>query len=132
MLSNPEAIEFYEKNNNELYFYENVYRKVANCISDYMTSHNEIDSAMLLNYIEINDFPDKDEISKEVTTLSMEDNHIEECNEEVLKNLLNTIVSEKNRIHEKETLEENLKNKDPLDQARILADYIKRTKKNKK
>jgi ribosome recycling factor len=72
------------------------------------------------------------EISKEVTTLSMEDNHIEECNEEVLKNLLNTIVSEKNRIHEKETLEENLKNKDPLDQARILADYIKRTKKNKK
>jgi hypothetical protein len=97
-----------------------------------MTSHSEIDSAMLLNYIELNDFPDKDEISKEVTTLSMEDNHIEECNEEVLKNLLNTIVSEKNRIHEKETLEENLKNKDPLDQARILADYIKRTKKNKK
>lgn len=127
MLHNPSALAFYEEN--DMHFFEPVHRKIAEYLMEYKKEHADLDQAMMLNFLEINDYPDKDEISEEISMIMFEDNHLNKCNDKLLTDLKASIDDEMQKMYEKSTLDMVIQDKSPLDQARIIADYIRRNKK---
>lgn len=121
MLKNPEAIKFYEKN--EIGFYDEIYRSIANFLIDYIQKNNEIDISGVISFIEQSDLENKSELIESITEIYFEKFHPKNCSEELLNDYLNTINSEKQKIFESDTLNQALKGKDPLDQARIIANF---------
>ena len=132
MLNNPEAVEFYEERVGM--FYDEVYRQVANYIVDYAKENNNLSVINIMTYLEANDAENKTELINELANISLEETHNTKCSSELLENLLATINEEKDKIYEKDVLEQSLKNKDPLEKARIMAEYNRRKMKkiNKK
>ena len=61
--------------------------------------------------------------------MSYEDTHSKKCTQELLNNLFSSIQEEKERIFEKDTLDQSLQGKDPLEKARIMAEYNRRKMK---
>lgn len=121
MLKNPEAVHFYETN--EIGFYDEMYRSIANFLIDYIKSNNEIDISGVISVIEQSDLQNKSEIINSITEIYFEKYHPQNCNEELLNDYLNTINTEKEKIFEYDTLNQALKGKDPLDQARIISNF---------
>lgn len=73
MLVGEEARDYYK---NEIsYFYNELYRKIANFLIDYDREHTQIDIPSLLVSLEGSEISDKEEISKEITGLLMEKEH---------------------------------------------------------
>ena len=132
MLYNPQAVEFYEQRVGS--FYDDVYRQVANYIVDYAKENDKFDAFNIMAYLEANDSENNTELINELANISFEDNHNNKCTPELLENLLAAIQDEKAKIYEKDILEQSLKNKDPLEKARIMAEYNRRKMKkiNKK
>ena len=131
MLNNPEAVRFYERNVGG--FYDEIYRTIANYILEYVTSNPNFDANDIIAIIENGDVENKDALIDEITTLCFESTHPTTCSVELLNNLLESINEEKDRIFEKDMLEESLKDKSDLEKARIIAEYNRRKmKKNKK
>ena len=130
MLNNPEATAFFEENN--CVFVDNVYRGLANFIIEYAQDHPDYIPIDMLSALENSELENKDELIQEFTTLYLEKNHPTDCNKALLDNLLDSINDEREKIFEKDTLEESLKGKDPLEQARILSEYNRRKMKNNK
>ena len=124
MINNPEAVAFYEENVGT--FYDEVYRQVANFVIDYVKNNQNVSPVGILASLEMSDLDNKQELINELTTLSYEETHNDECTEELLENLYNSITNEKERIFEKDTLEQSLSGKDPLEKARIMAEYNRR------
>ena len=127
MMNNPSAVVFYERNLSG--FYDEVYRQIANFIIDYAKIHPEFSAIDLMAAVEASEVDDKDAITNEMTNLFLEKNHPTNCNEELLDNLVNSINNEKDKIFENDMLEQSLEGKDPLEQARIIADYNRRKMK---
>ena len=121
MLKNPEAIKFYERN--EIGFYDEIYRSIANFLIDYIQKNNEIDISGVISFIEQSDLENKSELVESITEIYFEKFHPKNCSEELLNDYLNTINFEKQKIFESDTLNQALKGKDPLDQARIIANF---------
>ena len=130
MLLNKSAVAFYEQNN--ILFYDDVYRQIANFIIDYAKSHDDLDTSGFLTSLELSGVDGLDSIVNECTQLYCEKNHPTICSDELLQNLLNSINEEKEKIYKKDILEQALDGKDPLEKARILADYNRRESKNRK
>lgn len=130
MLNNFAATAFYEEKG--MCFYDNVYRAIADYLIEYKSTHSEIDLPLILNYLEINDVKDKEQLSDEISQIMFEENHIEKCDDKLLISLKETIDDEKNKIYEKDTLKSLLNGKSPIDQARIVSDYLRRNKNKKK
>ena len=129
MATNPAAVSFYEEKVEN--FYDETYRQIANYLVEYAHESDSFDSSTLIASLEQSELENKDELINELTTLLIEKNHPNECTEELLSNLLDSIQSEKNRIFEEDTLEQSLAGKDPLEQARILSEFNRRkAKKN--
>ena len=124
MINNSEAVAFYEENVGT--FYDEVYRQVANFVIDYVKNNKDVSPVGILASLEMSDLDNKQELINELTTLSYEETHNDECTEELLENLYNSITNEKERIFEKDTLEQSLNGKDPLEKARIMAEYNRR------
>ena len=61
----------------------------------------------------------------------MERNHPNVCNATLLDNLHAVIEQEKDRIFEKDTLDQSLEGKDPLAKARIVSEHNRRKMKKK-
>ena len=76
----------------------------------------------------MSEIDNKRELINELANLSYEDTH-NKCSDELLKNLLSSIDEEKEKIFEKDTLEQSLRGKDPLEKARIMAEYNRRKMK---
>ncbi len=127
MLNNQEAIYFYEENVGG--FYDDVYREVANYVIDYAKVHDNFTMIDIMSSIEASELENKDEMVREVSDMSFETMHNNECTKELLENLLSSIEEEKEKIFEKDTLEMSLSGKDPLEKARILAEYNRRMMK---
>ena len=127
MLNCSKAIEFYEDKVGT--FYDEVYRQVANYIVDYAKINNDISTIDIIASLEMSDLPNKFELVNELTQISYEDTHNKNCTEELLNNLLASIAEEKQKIFEKDTLEQSLSGKDPLEKARIMAEYNRRKMK---
>ena len=132
MLNNAVAVEFYEQRVGS--FYDDVYRQVANYIVDFTKVNDNYNSLNILSSLEASNVDNKTELINELANISFEDTHNKKCSMELLENLLSSIDEEKERIFEKDTLEQSLKNKDPLEKARIMAEYNRRKMKkiNKK
>ena len=124
MLHNPEAVVFFEHNVKG--FYDEMYRAIANFIIDYATNHPNFDPNDIIASIEESDAENKDSLIEEITTLCFESTHPTTCSVELLNNLLDSINNEKNKIFEKDMLEESLKDKSEIEQARIIAEYNRR------
>ena len=130
MLNNPEAVEFYEQRVGT--FYDDVYRQVANYIVDYAKMTDDVNAISVLSSIEMSELENKQELINELANLTLEDTHNKNCSKELLENLLASIDEEKEKIFEKDMLEQSLKNKDPLEKARIMAEYNRRKMKKAK
>ena len=129
MLRNPSAITFYEENS--MYFFDEVYRNIANYLIEYASNGGELEPSMVISYLEANEIPNVEAITREISSILMEKNHPDVCNKELLENLKASIDDEKTKIYEKDTLEMLLAGKSELEKARIINDHVRR-KKNKK
>lgn len=131
MAHNRMAVSFYEHKTTG--FYDPVYRAVANYLVEYSHQAKDFDVASIITALEISNLDNKDELINELSTIYIEKTHPNQCTNEFLYNILNSINQERERIYEEETLEESLKGKDPLEQARILRDYnLRKTRKAQK
>lgn len=128
MLHNKSAVEFYEKNVDG--FYDDVYRQIANYLIEYCQHDNNLSVVDLISMIETSDCNNKDKIISEISNLELEENHVKKCNTELLNNLLESINEEKNKVFEKDLLDNSIKGKDPLEQARIVAEFNRKKNKN--
>ena len=127
MLNNQEAIYFYEENVGG--FYDDVYREVANYVIDYAKIHDNFKMHDIMSSIESSELENKDSLVREIVDMSLEPMHNTKCSKELLDNLLSSMNEEKEKIFEKDTLELSLSGKDPLEKARILAEYNRRRMK---
>ena len=124
MTLNSSAIDFYEQKIGG--FYDDIYRTIATYIVGYKEQHNDIDVNGVISNIEIDEFENKNEVLDDLITLIDEDYHPKECDENLLNDLLDTMNEEKARITEEDALNDSLKGKDELEQARIIAEYNRR------
>lgn len=127
MLNDPKAIAFYE--NRVGTFYDEVYRQVANFVIDCAKESGEPTIVDIVSSIEMSDVENKAELINELANLAYEETHNKKCSDELLENLYSSIKEEKERIFERDTLEQSLNGKDPLEKARIIAEYNRRKMK---
>jgi DNA primase len=130
MLKNPAAIAFYEENN--MYFFDEVYRKIADYLIEYISTGESLDISNLIAYLEYNGVPNLDAIKTEISDITFEDTHSTECSPNLLNELKESIDDEKTKIFEKDSLQQLLNGKTPLEQARIYNDFVQRKKNRKK
>ena len=83
----------------------------------------------IMSSIESSELENKDSLVREIVDMSLEPMHNTKCSKELLENLLSSMNEEKEKIFEKDTLELSLSGKDPLEKARILAEYNRRRMK---
>ena len=128
MLNNPNAVRYYEQKVDG--FYDEIYRQIANFIVDYVAKHPEYSAIDLLSALEASDVENNEQLTQEMSSLFIEKNHPTECTDALLKNLVDSISQEKEKIFEDDMLEQSLEGKDPIEQARILSEYNRRKMKN--
>lgn len=127
MLQNKNAVECYEDKLTG--FYDETYRQIANYLVDYMQNHDNLEPADIITSLEMSDLDNKQSLINEMTSLFLEKNHPQKCDDALLNNLLDSISEEKEKIFEKDTLNQSLEGKDELEKARIVADYNRRKAK---
>ncbi|NLB49054.1 MAG: DNA primase [Erysipelotrichia bacterium] len=128
MLQNKEAVGFYEGNIDG--FYDSTYRVIANFLIEYARNHESFVPTDLISSLENSDLDNKEAMINQISELYMERNH-PACDDELLNTLEGVIKEEKERIFENDMLAHSLENKEPLEQARILADYHRRKMRGK-
>ena len=85
----------------------------------------------LLASLETSNLEDKDELINKISELYLERNHPNVCNDELLNSLHSVIEQEKDKIFEKDTLEQSLEGKDEMVKARIISEHNRRKMKKK-
>lgn len=125
MLLGEEARMYY-KNQIE-FFYNELYRKIANFLMAYDEKHSKVDIPTLLVSLEASDLSDKDDISKEITGLLMEKEH-PPYSQKVMDEYRDTIIEERSKLYRKTRLSQEIQGKMPLEQAEIIAQYTKKEK----
>ncbi|HHT67091.1 MAG TPA: DNA primase [Erysipelotrichaceae bacterium] len=129
MLKNKHAVAFYEGNIDG--FYDSTYRLIANFLIEYAQNNENFVPTDLISSLENSDLKDKEAMINQITELYLERNHPKVCDDQLLNNLEQVIKQERERIFEKDLLEQSIENKDPLEQARIISDYNRRKMRNK-
>lgn len=124
MMNDEKAISFYEEKVGT--FYDDVYRQVANYIVDFAKFNDNVSTIDIISSLEMSDLDNKSELINELVEISYEKTHNKDCTQELLDSLLSSIDDEKEKIFEKDTLEQSLSGKDPLEKARIMAEYNRR------
>lgn len=127
MLFHKEAVKFYE--NNVKYFYNEVYRQIANFIVEYVSNNEFVDLTSIIDSIMTSNLNDKDKIVNEVTSLGFDVDSTSLYDKSVMDDCLKVIDEERQKLYERTTLEKALEGKSAEEQARLLSDYIKRTNK---
>ncbi len=123
MTQNKSAVGFYEAKTPG--FYDDVYRTIANFVVEYAASHEMMDDVGLMSLLESSDLENKERIIRDLVSIYSE-THPHECTEELLNNLLDTIVSERKRITEEDVLSQSLEGKSELEKARIINEFNRR------
>ena len=123
MSQNKAAVSFYEQKIGG--FYDDIYRQLANFMVEYADSHEQMDFNGVMLLVENSEVDNRDELVNDLTSLLVE-THPDKCSDDLLDNLYDTINSEKNRITDEDILEDSLKGKSELEQARIIAEFRKR------
>ena len=81
--------------------------------------------AGLMTLLEESEVDNKQQLINDLTAIYME-THPNECTDELLNNLLETMNSERNRISAEDVLSQSLEGKTELEKARIISDYNRR------
>jgi len=122
MIHNESARAFYE--NKVDGFVDKIYRALADFIIDYASNHQQVDPIDLISSLENSDLDNKQELIDELTNLYFDKtSHPDNCTSEYLQNLLDSITSEKEKVYKEDLYRQSSQGKDPLEQARILANY---------
>lgn len=123
MTQNKAAVTFYEKKSPG--FYDDLYRTVANFVIEYASDHEEMSESGLMSLLESSELENKDKVIRDLTALFTEI-HPQNCSEELLNNLLETIEDERKRISEEDVLSQSLEGKSELEKARIISEFNRR------
>lgn len=123
MTQNKAAVAFYEQKAPG--FYDDLYRTIANFVVEYAATHEMMEDAGLLSLLEMSDLENKEKIIRDLVAIYSE-THPQECSEELLNNLLETIMSERKRISEEDVLSQSLEGKSELEKARIINEFNRR------
>ena len=121
MLHKKEAIDFYEEKTDG--FYTPLYRQIAEFLANYAQEHEKLVPDEMISSLEESDLEDKDTMVNDVTELLMESTHPNNLDDRFLNDLLETMNSERNKIFKDDMLKSSLEGKDPLEKARILAEF---------
>lgn len=130
MTQNKSAVSFYEQKVPG--FYDDFYRTIANFVVEYAATHDMMDDSGLLALLESSDLENKEKIINDLISIYME-THPQKCSDELLDNLLETILDERKRISDEDVLNQSLEGKSELEKARIISEYNRRimSKKDK-
>ena len=126
MFVSDEAIKFYEQDIK--YFYNEVYRAIANFILEQHKSAKDIDSSAMIDELNTLDIKNKDEIISEITAIGFRKDK-EQYSKKVLEDCQVVINEERTKIYEKNLLKQECEGKSPEEQARIIAEYLKKKQK---
>ncbi len=128
MLTDARAIEFYKTKIE--YFYDDIYRQIANFIVE-RSAEEELPSLnSLLSDINQLEADKKEAIVKEVTEVALEKDY-PKCDEALLEEIQQVIVSEREAFHYQMQLQRALEGKDEKEKARIVTEFNRLMKKNK-
>ena len=123
MTQNKSAVAFYEQKVPG--FYDDLYRTLANFVVEYASEHEKMSEAGLMASLEASDLENKEKVIRDLVSLCTE-THPQECSDELLNNLLDTIMSERKRISEEDVLSQSLEGKSELEKARIINEFNRR------
>ena len=123
MLLSKEAVRYYQMNIK--YFYNEIYRNIANFVIEYSVDHDKIESSDIISLIELSEVENKSDIVDEVTALSFE--KTPPYTKELMDECKDIISEERTKLYERSTIEKALEGKSSEEKARILKDYLKRT-----
>ena len=123
MLESKDAVRYYETNIK--YFYNEVYRTIANFVVEYANQHDVIDASDIIGLVETSEVTNKEEVVNELTTISFD--KTPPYSKELMDDCSAIIASERSRLYERNTIEKALEGKSPEEKARILRDYFNRT-----
>lgn len=125
MFVSDEAIKFYEEYIK--YFYNEVYRSIANIVLEDFKSSGVIDPSTILSEINNIDIKNKDEILSEVSAISFRKDKTK-FSKQTLEDCKKVINEERTRIYEKNALKQACLGKTAEEQAKILTEYLSKRK----
>ena len=125
MFVSDEAIKFYEQDIK--YFYNEVYRAIANFILEQYRSSSQIDPSAMIDEINMLEIKNKDDIISEITAIGFRKDKAK-FSKKLLEDCEVVINEERTKIYEKNALKTECEGKSPEEQARILAEYLKKKK----
>ena len=128
MLFHKEAVKYYE--DNVKYFYNEIYRQIANFVVEYMSHNEKIDLTSLIDSIMTSSNENKDALVNEITSLGYTNESL--YDKRAMDECMNVISEERQKLYERSMIEKALEGKPPEEQARLLNDYLKRTNSQKK
>lgn len=123
MLNNKEAVQYYTDNLE--YFFDEIYRNIANYIIEYSEAHDKINISNLISELSSSDMPNKDEMINEISSLSVETTH-PQYSENTVADYTETIKKEMDSLYQRGNLEKAMEGKSEQEKARLINDYIKR------
>ena len=126
MFVSDDAIKFYEQDIK--YFYNEVYRAIANFILEQHKSAKDIDSSAMIDELNTLDIKNKDEIISEITAIGFRKDKAK-YSMKTLEDCQVVINEERTKIYEKNVLKQQCEGKSPEEQARIIAEYLKKKEK---
>lgn len=129
MLNSKEAVDYYTHNLD--YFFDEVYRNIANYIIEYESSHNDINIPNIISELSMSEAPNKDKMINEITTLCVEKTY-PKCNEEFLNDCGLTIKSEMESLYARDALSKAMEGKSEQEKARLIDDYLRNKRFNNK
>ena len=125
MFISDEAVKFYEQDIK--YFYNEVYRAIANFILEQYRSSGVVDPSALLSEVNTLDIKNKDDILSEISAISFRKDKAK-YSRKTLEDCQVVIKEEREKIYEKNKLRQDCLGKSPAEQARILTEYLSKRK----
>ena len=125
MFVSDEAIKFYEQDIK--YFYNEVYRSIANFILEQYRTSGAVDPSMILSEVNTLEIKNKDDIISEISAISFRKDKAK-YSKKTLQDCQVVINEERTKIYEKNRLRQECLGKTPEEQARILTEYLSKRK----
>ena len=125
MFVSDDAVKFYESDIK--YFYNEIYRTIANFVVDQYRSEGVVDPSKMLDQINALEIKNKEQLISEISAISFRKDKTK-FSKRTLEDCETVINEERTKIYEKNALKQACLGKSPEEQARIIAEYISKKK----
>lgn len=125
MFVSDAAIKFYEEYIK--YFYNEVYRSIANIIVEDFKSSGVVDPSLVISELNGIEIKNKEEIISEVSAISFRKDSAK-FSKQTLEDCKNVINEERTKIYEKNAMKQACLGKSAEEQAKILTEYLSKRK----